>query len=123
MIALPGLTLATGRFDSARRILLTFARFVDQGLLPNVFPGAGETPDYNTVDAGLWYFEAWRAYLEASGDWPVLAEVFPVLADMIDWHVRELVIASAWMRPTACCMPANPACSSPGWTPRWATGW
>ena len=88
MIALPGLTLATGRFDSARRILLTFARFVDRGMLPNVFPGAGETPDYNTVDAGLWYFEAWRAYLEASGDWPVLSEVFPVLADMIDWHVR-----------------------------------
>ena len=88
MIALPGLTLATGRLDSARRILLTFARFVDQGMLPNVFPGAGETPDYNTVDAALWYFEAWRAYLEASDDWPVLAEVFPVLADMIDWHVR-----------------------------------
>ena len=88
MIALPGLTLATGRFDSARRILLTFARFVDQGMLPNIFPGAGETPDYNTVDAGLWYFEAWRAYLEASNDWPVLVEVFPVLADMIDWHVR-----------------------------------
>ncbi len=88
MIALPGLTLATGRFDSARRILLTFARFVDRGMLPNVFPGAGETPDYNTVDAGLWYFEAWRAYLEASDDWPALAEVFPVLAEMIDWHVR-----------------------------------
>ncbi len=88
MIALPGLTLATGRLDSARRILLTFARFVDQGMLPNVFPGAGETPDYNTVDAGLWYFEAWRAYLETSNDWPALAEAFPVLADMIDWHVR-----------------------------------
>ncbi|MDS4040907.1 MAG: amylo-alpha-1,6-glucosidase [Candidatus Competibacter sp.] len=88
MIALPGLTLATGRLDSARRILLTFARFVDRGMLPNVFPGAGETPDYNTVDAGLWYFEAWRAYLEASNDRAVLAEVFPVLAEMIDWHVR-----------------------------------
>ncbi len=88
MIALPGLTLATGRLDSARRILLTFARFVDQGVLPNVFPGAGETPDYNTVDAGLWYFEAWRAYLETSDDWAVLTEVFPVLAEMIDWHVR-----------------------------------
>ena len=88
MIALSGLTLATGRLDSARRILLTFARFVDRGMLPNVFPGAGETPDYNTVDAGLWYFEAWRAYLEASDDWAALAEVFPVLAGMIDWHVR-----------------------------------
>jgi len=88
MIALPGLTLATGRFDSARRILLTFARFVDQGMLPNVFPGAGETPAYNAVDAGLWYFEAWRAYLDASDDEEALIEVFPVLADMIRWHVR-----------------------------------
>ena len=57
-------------------------------MLPNVFPGAGETPDYNTVDAGLWYFEAWRAYLEASDDGAALTEVFPVLAGMIDWHVR-----------------------------------
>ncbi|MBK8750945.1 MAG: glycogen debranching enzyme family protein [Candidatus Competibacteraceae bacterium] len=88
MIALPGLTLATGRFDSARRILLTFARFVDQGMLPNVFPGAGETPDYNTVDAALWSFEAWRAYLEATDDQAALAEAFPVLAGMIDEHVR-----------------------------------
>lgn len=88
MIALPGLALATGRLDSARRILLTFARFVDRGMLPNVFPGAGETPDYNTVDAGLWYFEAWRAYLEASHDETALKQVFPILAEMIDWHVR-----------------------------------
>ncbi|MBE2293402.1 MAG: glycogen debranching enzyme family protein, partial [Phycisphaerales bacterium] len=88
MIALAGLTLTTGRLDSARRILLTFARFVDQGMLPNVFPGAGETPHYNTVDAALWYFEAWRAYLDISHDQAVLADVFPVLADMIDWHLR-----------------------------------
>jgi predicted glycogen debranching enzyme len=44
MIALPGLTLSTGRFESTRRILETFARFVDRGMLPNVFPGSGETP-------------------------------------------------------------------------------
>lgn len=88
MIALPGLTLATGRLDIAQRILLTFARFVDRGMLPNVFPGGGETADYNTVDAGLWYFETWRAYLEASQDDAALAEVFPVLAGMIDWHLR-----------------------------------
>ena len=88
MIALPGLTLATGQFDSARCILLTFACFVDQGMLPNDFPGAGETPDYNTVDAALWYFEAWRAYLEATDDQAALAEAFPVLAGMINGHVR-----------------------------------
>ena len=88
MIALPGLTLATGRYDSARRILETFARFVDQGMLPNVFPGAGDRPDYNTVDAALWYVEAWRAYLEAARDRAALSRVFPVLESIIDWHVR-----------------------------------
>ncbi|HSF47664.1 MAG TPA: amylo-alpha-1,6-glucosidase [Burkholderiales bacterium] len=88
MIALPGLTLATGRYDSAVKILKTFARFVEQGMLPNVFPGAGMTPEYNTVDAALWYVEAWRAYFAATGDRASLAEVFPVLEDMIAWHVR-----------------------------------
>jgi len=53
MIALPGLALATGRFDAARRILLAFAASVDRGMLPNRFPDSGETPEYNTVDATL----------------------------------------------------------------------
>jgi 4-alpha-glucanotransferase len=88
MISLPGLCLATGRFADAAKILETFARFVDQGMLPNVFPGAGDVPEYNTVDAALWYVEAWRAYVEATGDKTALAKVFPVLADVIDWHVR-----------------------------------
>lgn len=88
MIALPGLTLATGRYDSAQRILATFARFVDQGMLPNVFPGNGQTPEYNTVDAALWYIEAWRAYVEASANLASLREAFPVLESIIDWHLR-----------------------------------
>jgi 4-alpha-glucanotransferase len=82
MIALPGLCLATGRFDEARLILETFARFVDGGMLPNVFPGAGDTPEYNTVDAALWYIEAWRAYVEATGDEETLRRVFPVLSNI-----------------------------------------
>ena len=88
MIALPGLTLTTGRFDTARRILQTFARFVDQGMLPNVFPGAGTTPEYNTVDAALWYIEAWRAYVAVTRDTASLKTVFPVLAGIVDWHVK-----------------------------------
>jgi 4-alpha-glucanotransferase len=88
MIALPGLTLATGRFADARKILETFARFVDRGMLPNVFPGTGNEPEYNTVDAALWYIEAWRAYVAATGDDTALAAAFPVLADIIDWHQR-----------------------------------
>jgi predicted glycogen debranching enzyme len=88
MIALPGLTLATGRKQTARDILLTFARFVDQGMLPNVFPGVGDKPDYNTADAALWFIEAWRAYIELSGDRDSAAQVFPILADIVDWHLR-----------------------------------
>ena len=68
MIALPGLTLPTGKFDVARSILRTFARHVNQGMLPNRFPDAGETPEYNTVDATLWFFEAARAFLAYTGD-------------------------------------------------------
>jgi 4-alpha-glucanotransferase len=88
MIALPGLTLATGRHDSARRILSTFARFVDQGMLPNVFPGAGDLPEYNTVDAALWYIEAWRAYVAATGDKESLLRSFAALENIIAWHQR-----------------------------------
>lgn len=88
MIALPGLTLTTHRFDVARGLLLTFARYLDQGLLPNRFPDAGETPEYNTVDATLWYFHAIARYVEASGDEGVLATLFPRLEEVIEWHVR-----------------------------------
>jgi predicted glycogen debranching enzyme len=88
MISLPGLTLATGRGDVALHILQTFSRFVSQGMLPNVFPGAGDTPDYNTADAALWFFEAWRAYVAQTGDIAALRTVFPVLVDMIAWHRR-----------------------------------
>ena len=89
MIALPGLTLVTGHHDIARDILLAFAKHVDQGMLPNIFPDAGETPEYNTVDATLWYFEAIRQYCEYSGDFELIRdELYPVLADIVDWHVR-----------------------------------
>ena len=83
MIALPGLTLATGRPEAARRILTTFARFVDGGMLPNVFPDAGPEPEYNTVDAALWYVEAVRAYHAATGDDPTLRELFPALEQIV----------------------------------------
>jgi predicted glycogen debranching enzyme len=83
MIALPGLTLTTGRPEAARRILTTFARFVDGGMLPNVFPDAGERPEYNTVDAALWYVEAVRAYHAATGDDGTARELFPALEQIV----------------------------------------
>jgi predicted glycogen debranching enzyme len=88
MISLPGLTLATGRPAVAARILRTFAHFVDQGMLPNRFPDVGEEPEYNTVDATLWYFEAIRAYHQATGDLDLVRELFPVLEGIIAWHRR-----------------------------------
>jgi predicted glycogen debranching enzyme len=89
MIALPGLTLPTGKHDVARSILRTFAQNVDQGMLPNRFPDEGETPEYNTVDATLWFFEAARAYLAYTGNLEfVRNELYPVFADIITWHVR-----------------------------------
>jgi predicted glycogen debranching enzyme len=89
MISLPGLTLHTGRPEIARGILRTFARVVDKGMLPNRFPDAGETPEYNTVDATLWFFEAIRAYVAATGDLDfVRKELYSVLVDIVSWHVR-----------------------------------
>lgn len=88
MISLPGLTLATGRAPIARTLIRTFARYLDQGMLPNLFPDAGTEPEYNTVDAILWYFEAIRAYYEATGDQALITEVWPALAEVVDWHQR-----------------------------------
>jgi predicted glycogen debranching enzyme len=88
MVALPGLTLATGRPEVAKTILRTFSRYVDQGMLPNCFPEAGEPPLYNSVDAALWYVEAARQYVAATGDREFLAELFPALADICRWYAR-----------------------------------
>ena len=88
MISLPGLTFCTGRSDIARSILRTYAQYVDRGMLPNRFPDAGGTPEYNTADATLWYFEAIRAYIDATGDDKLLSELWPILCEIVDWHVR-----------------------------------
>ena len=88
MIALPGLTISTGRYEIAKTILRTFAKYLDRGMLPNMFPDAGSTPEYNTVDATLWYFEAIRSYYAATKDREFLAELFPLLAQIIDWHTE-----------------------------------
>ena len=88
MIALPGIALSTGRADVAAHILRTYARLVDRGMLPNRFPELGEAPEYNTVDAALWYVAAVRDYYAATDDNELLREVFPVLQEIIDWHQR-----------------------------------
>lgn len=88
MIALPGLTLATGRHEIAGTIIRTFAKFVSEGMLPNLFPDAGQPPEYNTVDATLWYFVAIDEYLRATDDRALLAEIYPTLCSIVRWHQR-----------------------------------
>jgi predicted glycogen debranching enzyme len=88
MIALPGLALATGRAEIAKENLLAFASFVDRGMLPNNFPDAGGTPEYNTIDAALWYFETIRQYFMATEDVATLKKLFPILVEIIEAHVH-----------------------------------
>ena len=87
MIALPGLTLATGRPEIAREILMAFSSVISEGMLPNRFPDEGDQPEYNTVDATLWYFEAIRAYVTATGERAfVTAKLLPALREIVEHH-------------------------------------
>ncbi|CAN5467504.1 amylo-alpha-1,6-glucosidase [soil metagenome] len=89
MIALNGLTLATNRFEIAKSILLEFSRHISKGMLPNRFPDAGEMPEYNTVDATLWYFEAIRAYAEKTEDYDFIRNnLYEKLVNIILWHLK-----------------------------------
>ena len=89
MISLPGLTLVTGRFDVARQILEEFAQAMDQGMLPNRFPDAGEAPEYHTADATLWMFEAVRAYTKYTADFAFVRDkLYARLKESVEWHLR-----------------------------------
>ena len=90
MIALPGLAAATGRWEEAGDILRAFARFVDQGMLPNRFPDSGaplSEADYNTADATLWYVRAVDVIDRALGG-TLIEALLPVLQEIVEWHVR-----------------------------------
>jgi predicted glycogen debranching enzyme len=89
MISLPGLTLFNGNTEFAKGILRNFARHTDMGMLPNRFVDSGETAEFNTVDATLWFFEAARAYAAVSGDYRfVREELFPAFTSIIDFHIK-----------------------------------
>src|SRR5258707_6096200 len=89
MIALPGLLLSSGLLDEARQVLRGFLQYVNQGLIPNRFPDRGEQPEYNTVDATLWMFQAVHAYLQAGGDRAFLRdEFYPAARAILRWHGR-----------------------------------
>lgn len=88
MISLPGLCLVTGRFNEAKQILRQFALSVSEGMLPNRFPDHGDVPEYNTIDATLWFFHAVHQYFNYTGDKSFIKSIIPVLIDIIDWHYK-----------------------------------
>ena len=88
MISLDGLTLATGRLNEAGWILRTFAFYVRDGLIPNMFPEGGREGLYHTADATLWFFHAIHRYLEATGDRTTLRLILPKLQDIVAHHMR-----------------------------------
>ena len=88
MISLEGLTLTTGRHQEAGWILRTFAHYVRDGLIPNMFPEGENQGLYHTADATLWFFHAVARYLKVTGDRGTLAAVVPILLDIVEHHVK-----------------------------------
>ncbi|MBM4066244.1 MAG: glycogen debranching protein [Planctomycetes bacterium] len=89
MISLPGLTLVQGRFEDAREILLSFAQYISKGMIPNRFPDYGETPEYNTVDASLWYIQSVYQYLRFAKDLnTVRKDLYGVLQEIIEYYQK-----------------------------------
>jgi predicted glycogen debranching enzyme len=88
MISLEGLTLITGRWLEAGYILRTFARYVRDGLIPNMFPDGANEGRYNTADATLWFFHALNRYLERTKDRNTLQSLLPDLVEIVDHHLK-----------------------------------
>jgi predicted glycogen debranching enzyme len=88
MISLEGLTLVTGRHTEAGYILRTFAHYVRDGLIPNMFPEGEKLGLYHTADATLWFFHAVQRYVECTGDRLTLSLLHPTLKEIIERHVQ-----------------------------------
>lgn len=88
MIGLEGLTLVTGRHREAGCILRTFADYVRDGLIPNMFPDGSNEGLYHTVDATLWFFHAVDRYLAHTVDRMTLRHLLPTLLDIVNHHVK-----------------------------------
>lgn len=87
MISLHGLLLIQGKYEEARDILLSYSNYVNQGIIPNRFPDVGDTPEYNTVDASLWYINAAYEYLEYSDDVKTAeSRLYPVIKKILKFY-------------------------------------
>src|SRR5262245_976030 len=88
MIRLEGLTLATGRTAEAGYILRTFAKYMKDGLIPNMFPEGKSEGLYHTADATLWFFHAMNRYVDVSGDHDTLQRLLPMFEEIVAMHQR-----------------------------------
>jgi len=88
MISLEGLTLCTGRFREAGNILRTFASYIRDGLIPNLFPEGEHGGLYHTADATMWFFHALWRYRKATNDRETVRMLIPKLLDIVDHHLR-----------------------------------
>lgn len=88
MISLEGLTLTTGRQVEAGYILRTFASYIRNGLIPNMFPEHDKSGLYHTADATLWFFHALYRYVTVTGDRAIVKELLPKLVDIVEHHIR-----------------------------------
>lgn len=130
MIALPGLTLVTGRFDDAREVIEGFAQYVQEGLVPNCFSDDSGCPHYNTVDASLWFFWALYKYLEYTGDWEFANGMYPYLWEIASFYCQgtrygigmdedglinqgEKTLALTWMDARVAGQPVTPRIGKP----------
>jgi predicted glycogen debranching enzyme len=86
LIALPGITLVTKRFDDAKQILESYGKFCKNGLIPNVFAERDSQPMYNTVDASLWYVDRVYQYLKYTNDVHLVEKLWPILQSIIDHY-------------------------------------
>lgn len=89
MIAMRGLTIATGKQEVSKSILQTFFKSIHAGMLPNRFPDfEGEAIEYNTIDASLWLFVALYEYYKKFEDRAFVEANFDGLTDIIQWHIK-----------------------------------
>lgn len=86
MIALPGICISTGRYDTAKSILRTFAKYEKDGLMPNLFPEGGKEPLYNTVDAALLFINCVWLCFEATKEKDFLSEMYPVMQRIVEGY-------------------------------------
>ncbi|WMJ81160.1 amylo-alpha-1,6-glucosidase [Clostridium sp. MB40-C1] len=91
MISFTGLTLCSRRFDDAKNILETYSKYLNKGILPNMFPDNGVTPLYNTIDASLWYFYAIYKYYVYTKDIDFILQIMPTLKSIIEHHIKGTI--------------------------------